>query len=133
MEKSAPIIKKSSYRSWLCKKIWKNNQTNNGKVFLMKKSSHPITFIIDKENSIIIPLEDPISYLGPIYEESIFLSNNNHKIILSNRTIYHDMLDLADILKKALDTKLLLHPSITKDIGYLYNHHHYNDTNSTMH
>ena len=99
----------------------------------MKKNLHSITFAIDKESNLLIPLQDPINYLGPIYEETIFLSHYNQEIILSDRTIYHDMLDLADILKKALNKELLLHPSITKDIGYFYNNYHYNDTNFTMH
>lgn len=98
----------------------------------MKKELHFITFSINKETKIIVPLQDPIEFLGPIYEENILLHNNNHTIVISNRTIYHDMLDLVDILKKALNNELPLHPSISQDIGYLYNYNHYNSNDTSF-
>jgi hypothetical protein len=101
----------------------------------MTKNTHCITFWIDHKNKIVIPLQDPINTLEPIYEETIVLYHSNHEIIISDRTIYHDMSDLAAILKKALQKDLLPHPSITEDIGYLYNHYHYHNDNDnfTMH
>jgi len=99
----------------------------------MKKSTHWINFSIDKHTKISIPLEDPIEYLGPAYQENILLFYNKHKIVLSDSTIYHDMMELAKSLKKALNQELILHSSIIKDIGYLYNEYHYDDANFTKH
>ena len=99
----------------------------------MTKKLYSITFPINKETKIVIPLKDPIDYIGATYEENIFLYHNNHKNIISDRTIYHDMLDLVDIIKKALNKELFLHSSISKDIGYLYNYCHYDNTNLAMH
>ena len=97
------------------------------------KKLHWITFLINEQTTIIIPLQDPIQYLGPVYEEDILLLHNKHKIVLSDRTIYHDMLDLVDLLKKALNHELLLHSSISKNIGHLYNDYHHDDTNFALH
>jgi len=90
-------------------------------------TKYEITFLIDNTSKIIIPLEDPVEFLGPIYIEKILLFFNKQKIMLSNTTIYHDMLYLVNLLKKALNQELLLHSSITEDIGYLYNEHFCNN------
>lgn len=100
---------------------------------LMKKKEHFITLPINRETKIIIPLSDPVEYLGATYEEDILLFHYDHEVILSDLTIYHDMIDLVDLLKKALNQELLLHSSIISDIGYLYNNYHYDDTNFATH
>src|SRR5689334_9352470 len=90
-------------------------------------TKYEIIFPIDDTIKIIIPLKDPLEFLGPIYIEKILLLLNKQKIILSKTTIYHDMLYLADNLKKSLNKELLLHFSIIKDLGYLRNQNLCND------
>jgi hypothetical protein len=91
-------------------------------------TKYEIIFPIDDTFKIIIPLKDPVEWLGPIYQEKILLLSKTKKIILSQTTIYHDLLYLSDLLKKTLNHKLFLHSSISQDIGYFYNEHHYHDT-----
>lgn len=90
---------------------------------------YEITFPINDTLKIIIPLSEPIEFLGPIYQEHILLFHNQQKLILSKSTVYHNMLYLADLLEKALNSKLFLHPSITQDIGYYHNEYLANNTN----
>lgn len=93
-------------------------------------TKYEIVFAIDNTIKIVIPLKDPVERLGPLYQEKIlFFFNKTKKILLSKTTIYHDLLYLADLLKKGLNNELYLHSSITKDIGYFYNEHHYHGAN----
>lgn len=93
----------------------------------MKK--YEITFFIDNINKIIIPLKDPVEWMGPLYIEKILLVSDNKKILLSKTTIYHDMIYFAEHLRKGLKKELYLHPSIKKDIGYLHNEDVCNEAN----
>ncbi len=97
------------------------------------KKSHWITFPVDKHTKIIIPLQDPIEWLGPMYEEHILLFSNNHKVFLSKSTIYHDMIDLVDLLKQALSNNLQLDRSIEQNIGYLVHQYHLDETKVLQH
>jgi hypothetical protein len=90
-------------------------------------TKYQITFFINSTSKIIIPLKDPVESLGPIYIEKIILLFNNDRYLLSKTTLYHDMIDLRDLLKKALNKKLFLHPSISQDIGYLHNNKLHNE------
>lgn len=90
-------------------------------------TKHKIIFSIDSTSQLIIPLKDPVEWLGPLYLEKILLVVNLKKNILSKSTVYHDLLDLADLLNKALKQQLFLHHSITKDLGYLDNERLCND------
>ncbi len=101
---------------------------NNRKILTMTK--YEITFIINDKTKIIIPLKDPMEFLGPIYIEKILLIFNGHKALLSKTTIYHDMLHFSDLLKKALNQELFLHYSITLDIGYHHNEYLYIGVNN---
>ncbi len=87
-------------------------------------NTHYITFNIDKNSRIIIPLQDPIEWLGAIYEENILFYHKKQKLFLSKQTIYHDMLNLAELLNKALNNELFLDKSINQDIGYLVHEYH---------
>ena len=78
---------------------------------------------------IIIPLKDPVEFLGPIYIEKILLIFNKHKAVISKTTIYHDMLHLLNLLKKALNQELFLDRYTKNNIGYLHNEYLYNSVN----
>ena len=93
-------------------------------------TKYEITFLLNDASRIIIPLKDPIEFLGPIYIEKIFLIFNKHKSLLSKTTIYHDMLRFSDLLKKALNHKLFLNPSIILDIGLHHNEYLYAGVNN---
>ena len=92
-------------------------------------TKYEITFPINNITKIIIPLKDPVEWLGPIYQKHILFLHDKEKIILSKDAIYHDMLDLANLLKKALNQELFLHTYITKEIGYLHNQYIYDNIN----
>ncbi len=92
-------------------------------------TKYEISFVINDAAKMIIPLKDPIEFLGSIYIEKILLIFNRHKALLSKSAIYHDMLDLTRKLKKALKEEYFLHCSITKDIGYLHNEYLYSSIN----
>lgn len=96
-------------------------------------NTHEIIFPLNNNTKIIIPLQDPVEWLGPMYEEDILLFYNNNKIFLSRGTIFHDMLELADLLQKAIKNKLSLHHSITSDIGYSLNEYHINEDHFATH
>lgn len=91
-------------------------------------TKYEIIFAVNNAIKIIIPLRDPIEQLGPISIEKILLLFNNRKVLLSNTAIYHNMLGLTDLLKKALKQKNFLF-STTKDIGYFHNEYLYESVN----
>ena len=93
--------------------------------------TYEISFAIDNTCKIIIPLKDPIESLDPLYREIFFLLINKKKIILSQSTVYHNMIYLAEYLKKALNKKLFLDSFVTKNIGNRHNEYLYNATNSS--
>lgn len=95
-------------------------------------NKYEITFSIHTTNKIIISLKKSLEYLDPLYREEIALLIDTKKIILSNATLYHNMIYLAENLKKALNHGLNLAPSITKDIGYSHNKYLYNAINISM-
>lgn len=86
-------------------------------------TAYKITFNIDNTAQLIIPLEDPAEVLSPLYRGKILLLLNSHTFLLSKTTVYHNMLDLVDLLKKVLNQKLFLDSSMIKDIGYFHNEH----------
>ena len=95
-------------------------------------NSYNVIFLINNQAKIVIPLQDPVEWLGPIYQENIVLLSNNHKVSLSKKTIYHDMLDLVELLNQSLNNKLRLDQSINQDIGYLVHEYHIDETKVTQ-
>lgn len=71
--------------------------------------------------SIIIDLKKPINTLYCCEEVPIVLIHNKAKIILSNDSLKENMFSFNYLLAQAVNNKLSLHPSITQDIGLLFN------------
>jgi hypothetical protein len=92
-------------------------------------TKYEITFFINDIAKIIIPLKDPVEFLGPIYIEKILLIFSKHKALISKTTIYHDMLHLSNLLKKALNQELFLDRYTKNNIGYLHNEYLYKSVN----
>lgn len=65
-------------------------------------------------------------------EPILFLNNNNQTITIADSPTYFNIRDMRDFLKKALNHELLLHKSITSDIGYLLNGYHKNENGFIM-
>src|SRR5919106_157054 len=80
-----------------------------------------IVFNINTKEKIIIQLNEPLAVVHCCYQASIILLHNKKKTILSNVDIQDNMVAFSALLTKALNSALILHDSITKDIGYLYN------------
>lgn len=96
------------------------------------KKTHYVIFYINENSKIVIPLQDPIEWLGAIYEENILFYHKKEKLILSKKTIYHDMIELSKHLNEALKNNLSLDKSINKDIGYLVHQYHLDETTVTQ-
>ena len=78
-------------------------------------------------------MQDPVTWLGPMYEEDIVFSDNKNTILLTNGPIYYNMQQLENFLQKTLINNLKLDKSISSDIGYLCNEYSYNESGFTLH
>ena len=84
-------------------------------------NTHQTIFKINNQKQIIIQFPYSLDNLNPCSELSILFLHKDKKICLTKDFLYHNISKLSNLLKKALNTELLLHSSITQDIGYLFN------------
>jgi len=91
-------------------------------------NSYEIVFALTPQEKIIASLKDPLEFIGWDDAEPIIFSYQNNIIVIANGPTYFNIRDLRDFLKKVLNNELLLHKSITEDIGYLVNEYHKNET-----
>jgi len=96
-------------------------------------NKHNVFFSFNSTTKIIILLEDTIESLDPVYQENIMFKNNKESILIADSTIYYNMQRLEEFLQKTLSNNLLLHNSITTDIGYVCNKQSYYETNDNDH
>jgi hypothetical protein len=95
---------------------------NGGKSEVCKMNIHNIIFKINDTEKIIIELKEPLDNVDCCYQECInFYKGNKNLCNFSTDTIRYNLKELASLLSQALENKLQLHKSITKDIGYLAN------------
>jgi hypothetical protein len=89
---------------------------------------YKITFDIDNTTKIVVDSDGPLLVMCWDCAAVFTLFYKDHKpTLLTDGYTYFDIRDLRDKLVKALNNELQLHPSITSDIGYLYNGKDYND------
>jgi hypothetical protein len=84
-------------------------------------NQYDIEFILDNTMKMVIELDEPLQKMSCYCQTPVVLIQAEKNIVLSVDDIYENMIMLRDQLSKALDGELILHPSITNDIGYLYN------------
>lgn len=83
--------------------------------------THETILALNDDEKIIIQHQKSLHKIDCHYEDSIVLRYNNSEIILTHDFLYHNLQELAVLLKKALNNELVLHNSITQDIGFLFN------------
>lgn len=75
----------------------------------------------DNDEKIIIQSQDPLNKVSCCSESSVIFMQGNKQLVLSCDFFSYNINILNTLLKKALKCELILHNSITKDIGYLFN------------
>src|SRR5580700_320092 len=80
-----------------------------------------LIFKLNDTEKIVVELSECIEHLHCCYEAPVVLQQGDNRIFLVDDNISHHMYEINDLLKKALNNKLKIHKSITKDIGFLYN------------
>lgn len=84
-------------------------------------NQHQIVFKLTDQIKIVIDAIVPLKAIHCCSEAKVFLVCNNQWRLFGEDSIKHHLEILKYQLQKALDNQLQLHPSITKDIGALYN------------
>jgi hypothetical protein len=99
-----------------------------GKTTLLEEDLYRVTFDIDATTKIIVQSDGPLLVMCWDCLAIFTLFHDNRKpILLTEGRTYFDIRDLRDKLVQALNNELQLHPSITSNIGYLYNGYNYNE------
>jgi len=80
-----------------------------------------INFQLNNSEKIVMSCEENLDQINCCTEGSLTLIEKNNEILLSNDTIHESIFVLHGQLQKALNSDLILHRSITSDIGCLYN------------
>jgi|SRR5690606_23873144 len=90
-------------------------------------NQYELTFSVNTQNKITVSLKDPLTLVGWNYAEPVLFRHDNKIITLANGPTYFNIRSMRDYLKKALNSKLHLHDSITSDIGYMFNQYNKNE------
>jgi len=85
------------------------------------KNITELFFVLNKNERIIIQLPVSIDIISACDDVIIKFIHNDNNIMLANDCFLHVLRQFKNMLQSALDNKLSLHSSITKDIGYLWN------------
>src|SRR5690606_17097533 len=88
-----------------------------------------MSFFLNDEDVVRIELGCLLEDVGRCCVEPIRLHSDKKQILLSDSLVYCDIKDLIEKLEKSLNNKLVLHKSITDDIGYLYNEYYQDESN----
>ncbi len=83
--------------------------------------NYNINFIVNKSASIRFCLDTNLKLMECCEDVSMVLLKDNKEYELGRCWLKDKMFILKTILTKTLHNQFLLHPSINKDIGYLYN------------
>lgn len=86
----------------------------------MNYTYETILTINDKTKIIMHHAIDPREF-NCDYEDFIIFKNDEFDTIIAKGFIYHNLRQLACLLQKTLANQLILHESITTDLGYLFN------------
>ena len=117
-------------KKWIGNKIRENHQTNYSEGIFM--NDYKVIFSLNGIDAIILQLKNPLSCIDWNYADPIVLSKENTLITLADGPIFFEILDLYNILQKALNNQLAINKAITSDIGYLYNEYHYSIANLSI-
>lgn len=79
----------------------------------------------DANNKIIIKIDQSLIDLECFCTVTVMLCLGVQKYILDIFDLYESMLALQKVLKQALCNQLQLHPSINKDLGFIFNQYMY--------
>jgi hypothetical protein len=85
-------------------------------------------FFINSTEYFFIESDVPLKNLDCCSRFPIYFKYIPVDIFLSNNTVQFDLQQLQEMLIKALHNELLVHTSITQDIGYLYNEYYQDDS-----
>lgn len=95
-------------------------------------TTNATTFHIDTNTTISIDPDIPLKMIHCCTEASLFFSQNNTPVVISTDSTYINMQALHQALAHACAKKRYLHPSLTNDLGCLYNIDKFNfETDST--
>jgi hypothetical protein len=82
---------------------------------------YEIIFDLYNDEKIVIKSQIPLSEINYCTEASIILIQKSKQLLLAQDSFYSNVKRLNTLLKKVLKQELILHSTITKDIGYLFN------------
>lgn len=91
-------------------------------------SGSDIVFVLAPQENIVVRLNESLEQVDCCYRADTYLFRDGQSAVLSTDSIFYDMSRLYDFLNKALHKQLLLHESLTQDIGYLCNEYYQNKT-----
>ena len=81
-------------------------------------NKYAIVFTLNNTEKIVVELEGPLNEIHCCYSASIAFFQKKKRTFLVEDTVHETMRTLNICLKKALNKKLKLDKSITKDIGF---------------
>jgi hypothetical protein len=90
-------------------------------------NKNEINFPLNSTEKMIFDFEDDLNDIDYCYEVPVFFDLGLQKIILAHVFVYDAMQKLSNSLQLALKNELLLHESIKRDIGYVYNEYSCNE------
>jgi hypothetical protein len=84
-----------------------------------------LSFVLTDKTKVLFELDRPITEIHCCHEASIILLHDSQRVLIGGDSVRVNLSTFSALLSEALKNKLQLHPSITKDIGYLYNEYSY--------
>lgn len=87
----------------------------------MITDTHEIIFSFDNDEKVVIQLHMPLNEVDCCTEFSVVFIQKSKQLVLSRDFLHYNINMLDTLLKKVLKQELMLHSTITKDIGYLFN------------
>ena len=90
-------------------------------IMIPKEMQYTMIFPLNDSEKIISESEESLDKIHCCTNGSLTLINEYEKILLSKESTHENIFILCGQFNKALNNKLVLHPSITRDIGYLFN------------
>lgn len=85
------------------------------------KNTQETSFIINNKTKIIVFHQTEDRELDCNFEDSIIFINDDVEITLAYGFVYHHLRELQFLLTQAIHNQLILHKTIFKDLGFLFN------------
>lgn len=84
-------------------------------------NQNSISFILNSNEKFVLDLQESLDCVHCCYEAPIIFFHDASQIVIASDFVRYNISGLSHLLSKVLAKQLMLHSSIIKDIGYLYN------------